>query len=50
MAENNIGKQLNCLFGHCKNEIKIMTSMTIKQLPEKLKITKEFKEGKLKKR
>jgi len=49
MTENSLAKQLNCLFGHCKNEIKIMTSMTIKQLPEKLKLQKEFKDGKLKK-
>jgi hypothetical protein len=50
MAEEySLGKQLNCLFGHCNAEIKLMTAMTIKQIPEKSKIMKEFKEGKLKK-
>jgi|LakMenE18May11ns_1017448.scaffolds.fasta_scaffold9702940_2 hypothetical protein len=49
MPENNLGQQLNCLFGHCKREIKIMTAMTIKQIPQKAKIMKEFKEGKIKK-
>ena len=49
MAENNLGKQLECLFGHCKTEIGLMTKMTIKQLPDKIKLQKEFKEGKLKK-
>lgn len=49
MPENNLGQQLKCLFGHCKTEIKIMTAMTIKQMPQKAKIMKEFKEGKIKK-
>jgi hypothetical protein len=43
----DLSKQLNCLFSHCKKEIRVMTLLTIKQLPEKNKIMQEFKNKKI---
>jgi hypothetical protein len=49
-VKTKIESELSCLFGHCKDEIQLMTKMTVGQLPEKIRLMKEFKEGKLNKK
>lgn len=49
MIEKKLETELGCLFGHCKEETRLMIKLSVGQIAEKMKLMKEFKEGKLKK-